>query len=905
MDIEDLNVQIRPTLDASCQRKGIVAPPRKKVLGFEPPKQPTEDEIVADARRCIYCYDPQCRKCCPTALDIREFVHAAAARNWYYAAKAILTANPMPFSTGCLCNVENFCQGGCVLKNTKAGPIKTNEIQLFSVRKFRDYHIKQVVGPSNGKKIAVVGAGPAGLSCASFLRRLGFEVTIFEAENYAGGLLMKELLPNRLPTEDIEFEIQLLKDINVEFQFGKKFGKDITIDSLKADGYLAVFLAFGRPDEIKPEFPCEGALSSHEFLGQINGSLKLKNGEPLPDYTGKTVLVLGAGDTAIDCASAASRLGGDVTVAFRKDFKGMRADPKLVKELLDEGIEFLPLAAPTSIQNGTVTFRLQQHKLDGSYVPLDDYITRKYDHVILAFGSTLKESKCLLPGAIKVQKIEGQDYVFVGGDLANSQTVVEAVNDGKTAARMIADALGVKDPIPEFKTEVDNVSLATEFNGLKFINPCGISSAPLSGTYECIRNCFLAGMGWAVTKTILLTKDLQRENDFRIVKCDNSPYASGSFMNICMMTEHTCEYWLETIRKLKKEFPDRILVASISAQDNKDDWQLITKLVIEAGADGLELNLSCPNEVHGAGGHKGGFDSSNKIGMALGTIPECVKRITEYVKEVSGNIPVYPKLTPNVTNIVDIARGAKEGGAEGIATINTVSGISKFYPDGTPLPQVGKKKLVLSGGLSGDIIRPIALRQISKIHLSFPELNILGIGGIWSADTALQHLYAGSNVFEICSGVQRYSFEIAHEINAGLQFYLYSWSRPDLRSLLSNNDEMVNLPCHDPLSTDRKQDRPVPTLAELRGIGAKRVVERESLEATWTIKANIQQDKCLKCGKCALSCRDNSTEAIARDENGVWTVDTSKCIGCGLCMSVCPVNAMKLVQVPDVEWHHK
>ena len=228
MDIEDLNVQIRPTLDASCQRKGIVAPPRKKVLGFEPPKQPTEDEIVADARRCIYCYDPQCRKCCPTALDIREFVHAAAARNWYYAAKAILTANPMPFSTGCLCNVENFCQGGCVLKNTKAGPIKTNEIQLFSVRKFRDYHIKQVVGPSNGKKIAVVGAGPAGLSCASFLRRLGFEVTIFEAENYAGGLLMKELLPNRLPTEDIEFEIQLLKDINVEFQFGKKFGKGRT-----------------------------------------------------------------------------------------------------------------------------------------------------------------------------------------------------------------------------------------------------------------------------------------------------------------------------------------------------------------------------------------------------------------------------------------------------------------------------------------------------------------------------------------------------------------------------------------------------------------------------------------------------------------------------------------------------
>jgi len=640
-------------------------------------------------------------------------------------------------------------------------------------------------------------------------------------------------------------------------------------------------------------------------LGQINGVLKLKNGEKLPDYTGKKVLILGAGDTAIDCASAASRLGGDVTVAFRKDFKGMRADPILVEELLEEGIEFLPLVAPTSIDNGTVTFRMQEHKLDGTYQALDEHITRKYDVVVMAFGATLGASKALIPGKISVQKVEGQENVFVGGDLAGSQSVVEAVNDGKTAARMIADALGVKEPIPNFMTEVDNVSLETEFDGLKFKNPFGISSAPVSGTYECIRNCFLAGFGWAVTKTILLTKDVQRENDFRIVKCDVAPYASGSFANICMMTEHTCEYWLDTIRKLKKEFPDRVLIASISAQDNKDDWQQITKLVLEAGADGLELNLSCPNEVHGAGGHKGGFDTSNKIGMALGTIPECVHRITSYVVEVAGGKPVYPKLTPNITNIVDIAAASETGGAAGISTINTISGISKFYPDGTPLPQVGLKKLVLSGGLSGDMVRPVALRDIAKIHLSHPKLSILGIGGIWSAYTALQHLYAGSNVFQSCSGVQRYSYEIVHEMISGLQFYLYSWSRPDLRSRLSNNEEMVNLPHHSEISNDSTPDRKIPTIAEIRGLGSKLVVERESLEPTWTINARINQEKCLNCGKCALSCRDNSVEAISVDENGIWKVDASKCIGCGLCMSVCPVHAMDLVRVNDKEWHHK
>ncbi|KAH0786581.1 putative dihydropyrimidine dehydrogenase [Histomonas meleagridis] len=845
MDIEDVQILTTPTCEQRCIREKIALPVREKLTSFEIPTPPTEDDVVSEARR------------------------------------------------------------GCNLRKTAAGPIKTNMIQVHAVRKFREFNIPPLVPASIGKKVAVIGAGPSGLSCASFLRRFGIDVTIFEKESFAGGIMMKEILSFRVPKEDIDFEIELVKQAGVEFQFNKKLGVDMTVDSLLKDGYNAVYLAFGKPESIKPPMHNVGAIDWADFLHDLNGILKFKNGKQLPDWKGKKVCVLGSGGTAADCASAASRLGGEVTIACFEDFKSMPAPMAEIEKLLHEGIEFMTLVQVTSIDNGEVKFETVEHLEDGTYKRLGEFITRKFDEVIVAFGATMKEARKNIPGELNVQKVEGYDNVFAGGDICNTISVIEAVNDGKVAAGKIADLFGIKDPIPMFTTEVDNVSLETEICGIKFPNPVGISSGEVSATYECVRNSLLAGNGWATTKTILLSKDLQRDNDMRIVKCEDNPFHQGcSFMNIAMMSEHSAEYWFDAVRKLKKEFPDRVIVASISATDNKDDWHEVVKRACEAGADALELNLSCPNEVHGKGGHKGGFDSENKIGMALGVSPINVKRIAEYVKEVT-TVPFFVKITPNVTSPVDLAKAAYEGGANGVAMINTVAGISRFFPDGTPLPQVGTNKFVLSGGLSGELIRPIALRQISKVHLSNEPMPILGMGGIWSADTAMQHLYAGSSVFALCSATIRYSYEITREIQAGLKFLLYAWSRPDLRSILGNyNSDMMTLPHKVPKVTDTKPDRSVPTLAEMRGAGSKRVVQRESLDACWTVNSKIDHSICVNCGKCAYTCRDNGNIAISKQADGTWEVDVNRCVGCGACVSVCPLHAISLVKSPtDKPWH--
>lgn len=249
--------------------------------------------------------------------------------------------------------------------------------------------------------------------------------------------------------------------------------------------------------------------------------------------------------------------------------------------------------------------------------------------------------------------------IFCGGDLAGSaDTTVESVNDGKTAAWYMhchLEGLSFATPpeLPLFYTDIDNVDISVEMCGLKFENPFGLASAPPTTSSAMIRRSFEQGWGFAVTKTFSLNKDNVTNISPRIVRGVTSGHnygpGQGAFLNIELISEKYLEYWLESITELRRDFPNKVLIASIMCSYNKEDWVELATKAEAAGAHALELNLSCP---HGMG--------ESGMGLACGQKPDLVYNISLWVKEAI-KIPFFVKLTPNITDIVDIAEAAFKG----------------------------------------------------------------------------------------------------------------------------------------------------------------------------------------------------------------------------------------------------
>ena len=319
--------------------------------------------------------------------------------------------------------------------------------------------------------------------------------------------------------------------------------------------------------------------------------------------------------------------------------------------------------------------------------------------------------------------------------------------------------------LPKFYTPIDLVDISVEICGLKFPNPFGLASAPPTTSTAMIRRAFQAGWGFAVTKTYSLDHDIVTNVSPRIVRGTTSGHVygpgQGSFLNIELISEKYSQYWCQGIKELKRDFPDRILIASIMCSFNKEDWTNLAKISEEAGADALELNLSCP---HGMG--------ERGMGLACGQDPELVRNICLWVR-AAVKIPFFAKLTPNVTDILEIAQAAKEGHADGVTATNTVSGLMGIKPDSTAWPAVGKEKKTTYGGLSGNAIRPIALRAVTHIARHMPGFPILATGGIDSADAGIQFLYGGAMGLQVCSAVQNQDFTVIDDYITGLQTLMY------------------------------------------------------------------------------------------------------------------------------------
>lgn len=946
----------------------------------------SERGALREAARCLKCADAPCEKSCPTQIDVKSFITSISNKNYYGAAKAIFSDNPLGISCGMVCPTSDLCVGGCNLAASEEGAINIGGLQHFATENFTNMRIPQIRDPaaipshklpkSYSAPIALIGCGPASISCATFLGRLGYkDITVFERDEWVGGLSSQEIPGFRLPYSAVKAEVDFMTDLGVKVVNGKALGTDFSIESLRADGFKAIFVGTGLPnpvviDTFEGLTEKQGFYTSKGFLPKVSVASKpgmTGCGTPkLPKLHGN-VVVLGAGDTAFDCATSAIRCGAKrVYVAFRKGFTGIRAVPEETELAKAENCEFLPFMQPTKVHTGDdgkirmLEFcRTEQDENDQWVQDPDQIAMVKADFIISAFGSELNDDSMVtalspltfnrwgLPEVDPSNQRTSELDVFAGGDVAGvAQTTVESTNDGKVASwqmhrylqSLCGEEVSAEPKLPAFHTAIDAVDLSVDICGLKFPNPFGLASAPPTTSAPMCRRAIEEGWGFVVSKTYGLDKDIVTNVSPRIVRGSTSGHiygpGQGSFLNIELISEKTHTYWERATTEFAKDrangdIPPGIFIASIMAAYIESDWKQLAKAAAEAGADALELNLSCP---HGMG-EKG-------MGMACGQNADFVEQICRWVKDAAvgpnGPIPVFAKLTPNVTNIVVMAQSAKRGGADGVTATNTVSGLMHLDSDGIAWPKVGSEGRTTYGGVSGNAVRPIALKAVSAIARALPGYPILATGGIDSAEVAMQFLQAGAHAAQVCSAVQNQDFTVINDYKTGLQTQLYMKSRGDLsdykqqsaptpkhqkgkpqvigtdggelphfgefqherlRILAENSQSGTNVRTMDdptkmvpnrPAPRDSLSD--VPSVGDIIGKALPRIGQWHELSQEEQAVAVIDPDMCINCGKCYMTCNDSGYQAIDFDRDTHIPEITDDCTGCTLCVSVCPIN---------------
>ncbi|MCM3760103.1 NAD(P)-dependent oxidoreductase [Alkalihalobacillus oceani] len=361
---------------------------------IEPPL--TEKEAMDEANRCLYCYDAPCITACPTDINIPSFIKKIASGNMKGSAKVIMEANPVGASCARVCPTEELCEGACVL-NDASLPIMIGNLQRHATNwaiKNNEQLFK--AGSANGRKVAIIGGGPAGLSAARELARLGYQVTIFEAKEKAGGLDTYGIVSFRLPQEVSLWEVEQVEKLGVEIRTNTTVGKDISIAEIK-EGFDAIVLAIGMAKVpmlgIEGE-EADGVYDAIEFVESTKTP-------PLDEsFIGKKVAVIGAGNTAIDAATCSVRLGaGNVKMLYRRTEAEMTAYEFEYEFAKQDGVEFRWLTQPTKIitENGKVKalecVRMELGEADASGrrrpLPIEgSTFTLEVDVVIKAIGQT-------------------------------------------------------------------------------------------------------------------------------------------------------------------------------------------------------------------------------------------------------------------------------------------------------------------------------------------------------------------------------------------------------------------------------------------------------------------------------------------------------------------------------------
>ena len=426
----------------------------------------TIDQALTEAKRCLDCVKPSCMEGCPVSINIPSFVKNIERGQFLEAAKVLKATSALPAVCGRVCPQEKQCESKCIHLKMGHKAVAIGNLERFAAD-FERQSGKMALpecAPKNGKKVAIVGSGPAGLSCAGDLAKAGYEVTVFEALHEIGGVLKYGIPEFRLPNAIVDVEIENLRKIGVNFVKDCIVGKTITIEDLEKEGYKAIFVASGAGLPNFMNIPGEnsvGIMSSNEYLTRINLMDASNPASDTPIVKAKNVMVVGGGNTAMDSCRTAKRLGAEnVFIAYRRSEAEMPARLEEVKHAKEEGIEFLTLHNPIEYiadEKGNVTqVKLQVMELGEpdasgrrSPIPVEGKIvTRDIDLAVVAVGVS--------PNPIVPKSVEGLELgrkntiavnekmqsniptIFAGGDIVRGgATVILAMGDGRKAAANI------------------------------------------------------------------------------------------------------------------------------------------------------------------------------------------------------------------------------------------------------------------------------------------------------------------------------------------------------------------------------------------------------------------------------------------------------------------------------------
>ncbi|KAL0212088.1 hypothetical protein RCL1_005714 [Eukaryota sp. TZLM3-RCL] len=813
----------------------------------------TVAQLKAQAERCLNCEAKPCKQACPAGVSPADYIAALGnflPSDFARAAKLILQTNPV--GTCCLVCPDKFCVSAC-LRGKLDCPLDIPTIQATIVHRARQSDlIPAIITPEPlPQKVAIVGAGPAGLTAAQAIAQRGIPVDLFDKNEKAGGAM--RLIPDiRLPTHVIDDDVNGILN-NPLISFHPNTEADV---SALSSTYDAVVLACGAQKERTMNIPgAETAIQAMNFLR-----------DPKSVLTGvENVVIIGGGAVAVDCAIKTRLLNSqaNISLVYRRGIMDMPVTKHERKMVLATGADIVARTVVTSIDREAKEISVVRVKMgdrsssESTVIPHSEY-KLPADLVVFALGSVPE-----LPNVA--------DNVFVSGDAVSGPiTVVESVASGKKVAAKIIERLTgrtmvsctsnqCQDPNCETHIPLFNmlpVPINTSTFGIPLKSPFILSAAPpTDGLNEC-RAAFKAGWAGVIMKTAFEGVPIHIPDGYMAFldantygNCDN--VSGRSLSAVCA-----------DVTILRSEFPDRLVAAStggsMTGNDDVDraSWQKHTRMLEEAGAQLIEYSLSCPQGAEGAQGNEGTMVSQSE---------RLTRKVISWVMETSDpNVPKLFKLTGAVTDPLFIVNAAMDVFAQypnkkaGVTLANSFPSLD--FIENKPSAN-GKYRQARIIGLHGKAIAPIsnlALSNVATAPWKDGMIELSASGGAMDYRSSADFIALGATTVQFCTLPTKDGLSVIDTLEVGFSHYLAQRGFKNVAELQS---------C-------------------LRPNPPTDFMELPALKKISVINDAI----CIKC----MNCTRCPAEAISLNDKNKLVTDPSKCIGCKICVMKCPASAMTM-----------